>query len=54
MEQLGDSNLGATIGDIRISALGFADDIVLVSDSLTISKRYSHLSQLEPQKQYDI
>ena len=33
LEELGNSNLGATIGDIRISVLGFADDIVLVSDS---------------------
>ena len=32
LDSLNNSNLGATIGDIRVSALGFADDIVLVTD----------------------
>ena len=32
LECLNTSNLGATIGDIQVSALGFADDIVLVTD----------------------
>ena len=32
LDSLNNSNLGATIGDIQIAALGFADDIVLVTD----------------------
>ena len=32
LDSLNNSNLGATIGDILVSALGFADDIVLVTD----------------------
>ena len=31
--ELNDSNLGAAIGPIIIAALGFADDIVLISDN---------------------
>ena len=33
LEKLNKSNLGATIDNIIISSLGFADDIVLTSDS---------------------
>ena len=32
LDSLNNSNLVATIGDILVSALGFADDIVLVTD----------------------
>ena len=35
LEELNHSNLGATIGPILIAALGFADDIVLISDDPT-------------------
>ena len=35
LEELNNSNNGATIGLIHIAALGFADDIVLISDSPT-------------------
>ena len=31
LDSLNNSNLGVTIGDIQISALGFADDIVLIT-----------------------
>ena len=33
LEKLDESNLGAKIGKLVISGLGFADDIVLISDS---------------------
>ena len=33
LEDLNNSDLGASIGSIMICALGFADDIVLISDS---------------------
>ena len=32
LDSLNNSNLGATIGDFQVSALGFADDVVLVTD----------------------
>ena len=32
LERLNNSNLGVTVGDIQVSALGYADDIVLVTD----------------------
>ena len=32
LDCLNNSNLGATIGDIQIAAIGFADAIVLVTD----------------------
>ena len=32
LEELNSSNLGATIGPVHIAALGFADDIVLITD----------------------
>ena len=35
LEELNHSNLGATIGSILIAALGFADDVVLISDDPT-------------------
>ena len=32
LDSLNNSNQGVTIGEIKVSALGFADDIVLVTD----------------------
>ena len=33
LRNLNDSNLGAQVGNIVVSALGFADDIVLIAES---------------------
>ena len=39
LDRLNRSNLGVKLGDISIAALGFADDIVLISDSPTKAQR---------------
>ena len=43
LESLNSSQLGATIGDVYVSALGFADDIVLVTDCPTIAQKLLNL-----------
>ena len=45
LKNLNSSQLGSTIGDIHVFALGFADDIVLVTDCPSKAQKLLNLCQ---------